>query len=190
MVTAVNFCRPKRPRGIYLPCAVLIAFVTAVAAAHADSGPPLLDSLPQIWRDEDGVVFNLHGLSGHPVVLTMAYASCHRICPLTMQRLQQLQERFDAQQIRAEFVVVGYDPESDDAAAWRRYRRTRHLTRANWHFLIGSTQQVSRFARVLGFEFWKADEHVMHDGRILYLDPQGVLQLDPGSGVQQASITE
>ncbi len=167
-----------------------MAVVTAVAAAHANSTRPLLDSLPQTWRDEGGDLFDLHGLNGHAVVLTMAYASCHRICPLTMQRLQQLQARFDARQIHAEFVVVGYDPQSDDAAAWRRYRRTRHLTRANWHFLIGSTQQVSRFAQVLGFEFWKADEHVMHDGRILYLDPQGVLQLDPGSGAQQASITE
>ncbi|MBV9912131.1 MAG: SCO family protein [Sinobacteraceae bacterium] len=146
--------------------------------------------MPQTWRDETGSVFNLHGLSGHTVVLTMAYASCHRICPVTMQRLQQLQGRFDAQHIQAEFVVVGYDPETDDAVTWRRYRHTRHLTRPNWHFLLGSPQQVSRFGHLLGFEFWKADEHVMHDGRILYLDPQGVLQPDPGPGVQQASLTE
>lgn len=161
------------------PIAALVALLTAVAASHAAPQGPVLESLPQVWRDETDHSFDLYALRGHPVVLTMAYATCHRICPMTMQRLERLQESFDARRVDAEFVVVGYDPENDDPAAWRRYRRTRHLTRPNWHFLVGSPQQVERFAHVLAFEFWKADDHVMHDGRILYLDPQGVLRLDP-----------
>ena len=159
--------------------AALLVWLLAGAVLHAapqqENG--VLESLPQLWRDDAGGWFDLHARGNQPVVLTMAYATCHRICPMTMQRLQQLQESFDARGVAAEFVIVGYDPETDDAAAWRRYRRNRHLTRANWHFLVGSPQQVSRFARVLGFEFWKADDHVMHDSRIVRLDPQGALQV-------------
>jgi protein SCO1/2 len=150
----------------------------------------LLESLPQVWRDDTGQVFDLYALHGQPVVLTMAYATCHRICPMTMQRLLRLQQSFAARKIDAEFVIVGYDPETDDPAAWRRYRRTRHLTRPNWHFLVGSPQQVGRFARVLGFEFWKADDHVMHDSRVVYLDPQGSLQLAPDPDELPASTKE
>jgi protein SCO1 len=159
----------------------LLILSTAVAASHAElrKAAAVLESLPQVWRDETDHSFDLYGLRGRPVVLTMAYATCHRICPMTMQRLERLEESFAARQIDAEFVIVGYDPENDDPAAWRRYRRNRHLTRTNWHFLVGSPQQVRRFARVLGFDFWKADDHVMHDQRIVYLDSAGVLQLDP-----------
>jgi protein SCO1/2 len=139
----------------------------------------VLESLPQVWRDDTDHSFNLSVLRGRPVVLTMAYATCHRICPMTMERLQQLQRSLDTRRIDAEFVIVGYDPENDDPATWRRYRRNRHLTRPNWHFLVGSPQQVSRFAHALAFDFWKADDHVMHDQRVLYLDPAGALHLDP-----------
>src|SRR2546429_97695 len=121
------------------------------------------------------IAFDLRTLQGHAVVLTMAYATCHRVCPMTMRRLQQMQRDFDRRGSSAEFLVIGYDPERDDAAAWRQYRETRHLTRSNWHFLIGTRTAVEQAARRLGFEFWKYDEHVMHDTRILYFDERGTL---------------
>jgi protein SCO1 len=170
----------RQPR-VGFSLAALLTLLTAVATPHAAPQRPeaVLESLPQVWRDDTDNLFDLYALRGRPMVLTMAYATCHRICPTTMLRLQRLQESFDTRQIEAEFVIVGYDPENDDPEAWRRYRRNRHLTRPNWHFLVGSPQQVSRFARVLAFDFWKADDHVMHDQRILYLDTKGALQLDP-----------
>jgi cytochrome oxidase Cu insertion factor (SCO1/SenC/PrrC family) len=182
----------QRQRRVGFSLAALFVFVTAGSPPHAapQKQVPVLESLPQVWRDDTGQLFDLYALRGQPVVLTMAYASCHRICPMTMQRLQRLQESFAARRVDAVFVIVGYDPETDDPAAWRRYRLNRHLTRPNWHFLVGSPEQVSRFARMLAFEFWKADEHLMHDSRILYLDPQGALQLAPDPDELRASTTE
>jgi cytochrome oxidase Cu insertion factor (SCO1/SenC/PrrC family) len=172
--------------------AALLIGLSAVATPHAapQRQVAVLESLPQVWRDDTDHSFDLYALRGRPVVLTMAYATCHRICPMTMQRLQRLQDSFAARQIDAEFVIVGYDPENDDAAAWHRYRRNRHLTRPNWHFLVGSPQQVKRFANVLAFDFWKADDHVMHDQRIVYLDPRGVFQLNPNPDEPQAVTKE
>lgn len=138
----------------------------------------LLDTLPQRWIDDQGRPFDLTSLRGHLVVLTMAYATCHRVCPATISHLQTQQRSLDEQRLQAEFIVVGYDPETDDAAAWRQYRLTRHLTRSNWHFLIGSRASVETFAQQLGFEFWQYDRHVMHDARIVYLDKRGMLQPD------------
>jgi cytochrome oxidase Cu insertion factor (SCO1/SenC/PrrC family) len=161
----------------------LAALFVLVTSSGLDAASPkpesVFASLPQVWRDDSGQVFDLSALRGRLVVLTMAYASCHRVCPMTMQRLQVLQRSFDARRIAAEFVIVGYDPEADDSAAWRRYRRNRRLMRPNWHFLVGSPQQVRRFARILGFDFWKADEHVMHEARIVYLDARGVVLTSP-----------
>ena len=160
---------------------VLIALLLVLVALPGVWPTPVrasatqLAELPPAWRDDRGQPFDLRTLQGRAVVLTMAYATCHRVCPITMRRLQQLQRDFDRRGTSAEFLVIGYDPDSDDAAAWHQYRETRHLTRSNWHFLIGTRAAVAQTARQLGFEFWKYDEHVMHDTRVLYFDEHGTL---------------
>ena len=154
---------------------VLLVTLPGVWPTPARASAIQLAGLPPTWRDDRGQPFDLRTLQGHAVVLTMAYATCHRVCPITMRRLQQMQNAFDRRGISAEFLVIGYDPDRDDAAAWHQYRETRHLTRSNWHFLIGTRAAVEQTARQLGFKFWKYDEHVMHDTRILYFDERGAL---------------
>ncbi len=170
--------RPRkhlRPAGLLAVLQLLLAAVPAVWPTRVCASAPQLAGLPDLWRDDRGQPFDLRTLQGHAVVLTMAYATCHRVCPMTVRRLQQMQREFDRRGTRAEFLVIGYDPERDDAPAWHQYRETRHLTRSNWHFLIGTRTAVEQTARQLGFEFWKYDEHVMHDTRILYFDERGRL---------------
>jgi protein SCO1 len=174
--------RERRPRKHLRSAGPLLVALQLLIAALAGVWPtgvwasaPQLAGLPDAWRDDRGQQFDLRTLQGHAVVLTMAYATCHRVCPVTMRRLQQMQREFDRRGINAEFLVIGYDPERDDAPAWHQYRETRHLTRSNWHFLIGTRSAVEQTARQLGFGFWKYDEHVMHDTRILYFDERGTL---------------
>ena len=158
-----------RPLVGFVISVVALVLPTAATAAR-------LDELPQQWVDDDGREVRLMQLEGHRVILTMAYASCHRICPATIAALRSMQRKLDGRGESAEFVVVGYDPANDDAAAWRRYRASHHLGRANWHFLSGPRDATERLARQLGFDFWKYDDHVMHGSRALLFDAYGVLQ--------------
>jgi cytochrome oxidase Cu insertion factor (SCO1/SenC/PrrC family) len=149
----------------------LVALLTLPAIAV---GGPTLADLPQAWHDEQGrpVALNVH--SGHRLVLTMAYARCHRICPATIAALKRVQQRLDERGTSVDFVIVGYDPAHEDAASWRHYRAVHHLDRANWSFLGGSRADTERLAQQLGFEFWTYDEHVMHGSRVVVFDPSGV----------------
>ena len=45
----------------------------------------------------------------------------------------------------------------------------------HWHFLVGARADVEQVARQLGFEFWKMDQHVIHDGRVVRFDQRGVV---------------
>lgn len=166
-------------------CAVLLVLLImatllpdSIPAAEVNSSG-MFDALPREWLDDSGARFDLQALRGQAVIFTMAYAGCHRFCPLTIQQLGMLQRRCDELGVTAQFLVVGYDPEADDAAAWRRYRRSHGLNRSNWHFLVGSAQAVGEFARVLGFPFWKVDAHVMHESRVVYFDGRGGVLVDP-----------
>ncbi len=158
-----------------LPLLPWLMLVLPLAASPAALGTALLGTLPPVWHDDRGQPFELRSLGGHAVMLTMAYASCHRICPVSIERLQQLQRDLDRRGASAEFVIIGYDPETDDAIAWHQYRVSRHLTRSNWHFLVGTPAMVEQAARQLGFGFWKYDTHVMHDLRIVHFDEHGTL---------------
>jgi len=163
-------------------------------AAAASAGPPMapaatppaasaLASLPAHWLDDQGRPLDLRSLADRRLVMTMAYATCHRICPMTIHHLEALQQELDVAGEQATFVVVGFDPDSDDPAAWHQYRQDRGLNRPNWLFLTAhDAAQVRQFADRLGFEFWRYDEHVMHDERVVVLAPGGALQLSAGPG--------
>jgi protein SCO1/2 len=149
------------------------AWVAAIGAGLV--GGARLAALPQSWLDDSGKPLSLADFAGQRVVLTMAYANCHRICPMTIEQLKELQSEFDRTGENAAFVVVGYDPANEDPTIWRQYRRNHHLARPNWHFVTGSVVDTERLARQLRFELWKYDEHVMHDSHVLVFDTHGLL---------------
>ncbi|HEY3655064.1 MAG TPA: SCO family protein [Steroidobacteraceae bacterium] len=150
----------------------------------------LLNRLPPSWRDDHGEMLRLPTLMGQRIFVTMAYTSCHRICPMTMMRLDEIQRDLDTRGLTAEFLIVSYDPSNDDPAAWRRYRASHGLVRENWHFLSGTSGDTERLARRLGFEFWRDEEHVMHDFRIVALGDDGSWRgaIDSAHGDWQALL--
>jgi len=113
-----------------------------------------LGELPQSWHDDRSRDLVLAGLRGHRVILTMAYATCHRLCPATMDEFKRMQRVVDARGEIVDFVIVGYDPKNDSPAVWHQYRLSRGLNRDNWHFLSGSHAATLQLARQLGFPFW------------------------------------
>jgi len=157
---------------VLVSCALLLGPPIRDTRAAALS---LLERLPQRWLDDQGLHTNLSEFRGRRVYFTMAYATCRRVCPITMERLQQFQKEIDASGQRAEFVIVGYDPTLDDPPAWHQYRRSRGLLRDNWHFLSGSVESTEQLAHQLGFRYWKYDRHVMHDYRVVLVDERGEL---------------
>lgn len=125
------------------------------------------------FRDEEGRPVQLTDFRGHPVVATMAYTTCRRACPVTVAALQRLARSVAAKGETVEFVIVGFDPEKDDPQAWHDYRENHGIEGEHWHFLAGTEESTRRFGRQFGFSYWRVDEHVMHEQRVVVLDGQG-----------------
>ena len=171
-----------------LSCALILGVLLA-GPCFPDTGAArksLLEQLPQSWLDDQGRDTGLAEFRGRRVYITMAYATCRRVCPMTMEHLQALQSETDASGQPAEFVIIGYDPVVDDPQAWHQYRRSRGLLRDNWHFLTGTPKTVEQLAHRLGFTFWKYDRHVMHEYRIVVVDEHGKLAAEYGSETKQS----
>lgn len=156
---------------------VRLALIICGLPACAGLAPagPALDQLPMRWHDERDHAVTLAEFGGHRVLLTMAYANCHRICPVIIDELKRFQDVLDARGEVMDFVIVGYDPEHEDQTTWRQYRTRNHLPRANWHFISGTRDDTERLARQLGFDYWMYDAHVMHGSRVVLFDARGAL---------------
>ena len=158
-------------------CIALSVFAPDPCSAGLHEPPHVeLTQLPQDWTDDNGQILPLAALRGQRVVLTMAFASCHRFCPMTIEELQRMQQRADQRGEPLTFLVISYDPANDTADVWHRYREHHHLSRPNWHFVRGSAPDTRRLARQLGFTFWVYDDHVIHESHAVVFDAQGNAQ--------------
>jgi len=173
--------RVSLQRSTVLCCAAVLTLVAAWCPAADMRRSVSLGELPQGWQDDRARDLALAGLRGHRVVLTMAFAACHRLCPATMEEFKRMQRVVDARGEIVDFVIVGYDPRNDGPAVWHRYRLSRGLNRENWHFLSGSQTATEQLAHQLGFPFWTYDEHVMHESRAVIFDAGGAQQAVLGS---------
>jgi|SRR5579871_25457 len=154
--------------------AVLSAGALAPPASAAAAPARLYPALADIrWNSDSGEPLSFDALKGQIVVMTMGYSGCRKTCSTSVLVLKELQGLLDRLGKQAQFIVVTYDPAGDTPQAWKQYRQSRDLNRANWHFLSGTTDDTRRVARMLDLNYWSYDEHIMHDFRIVIFDRDG-----------------
>ncbi len=132
-----------------------------------------LYQLPVTWTDDKGKTVSLANWKGKTVVMSMAYSTCRKFCPLTLARLLEIQKLYDSRKVDAEFVIISYDPINDTWQNWAEYRKAHDLYRDNWHFLTGNQESTKIVSQVLGMDYWFYDEHVMHNFKIVRLNGRG-----------------
>lgn len=130
-----------------------------------------------LWVDDHGETLQLDHWRGTPVIIAMAYTECTRICNTTLHRLEEAQALADKSNTRVEIIVVSFDPSIDNPLSWTYYRKQHKLeARNNWHFLTGSVAATGKLAHQLGIEFWRDENHIIHDLKVLSLDPDGQIR--------------
>jgi len=162
-------------------CGVILGLVSGVAQG-AQAAPSVvtggkLASLPLVWSDEtgkDSVKFS--DWAGKTVVMTLAYTQCRRLCPnTTFKRMRKIQEELKKRGVVAEYVFVTLDPKNDTPARLAQFKTSFKGADEHWHFLTGNPENVKALAAALDFKFWRLDDHVIHDFRIVALDGSGVV---------------
>lgn len=153
---------------------LLLALVVTLPAHAQDS----LHALPLVWQDDAGrSKVRLSDFAGKPVVLTLAYTECRRICPTTTyKKMRQIQNAFRDRGVQAEYVVVTLDPATDTPSRLAKFKSRFEGADAHWHFLTAEIPTVRKLAEAVDFRFWQIDSHVAHDFRIFLLDGNGLVQ--------------
>ncbi len=91
--------------------------------------------------DARGGVLDTRSLLGEPYAITFLYSSCPDVCPLIGEELQTALAQLGPDSHKVGVVAVSVDPRGDTLAAVRAWLKL-HREPANFHYLIGSEQQL------------------------------------------------
>jgi protein SCO1 len=114
---------------------------------------------------------------GVPLVVTAVFTSCTSRCPLTVEKVREVDAAFHRRGIPTQVLLVTLDPRTDDPGRLERFKEGRHLPEA-WHFLRGSLDDTRELGRMLGVHAIYDDGHIDHDVRIAIFDASGRLVRD------------
>jgi protein SCO1/2 len=153
-----------------------------------ESAPPRGDSVYALSAslvDQRGRSVGLDLFRGHPVLVSMFYATCPDACPLLIADLQRI-ERELPHRIKADLrvVLVSVDPERDTPDALRALALARHVDESRWRLLRTPEDTVREIAALLGIKYRRLpDGNFSHSSVITLLNPDGVvLARDEGIG--------
>jgi protein SCO1/2 len=132
--------------------------------------------------DESGASINLRQLMrGKPVILSLVYYRCPRLCSMTLTGLLKAVRVLDFN-IGQEFdiVTVSFDPlETAPLAAAKKASYLEGYGREGagqgWHFLTGDQREILRLTHAVGFgfEYDTTQEQFSHASAIMILTPEG-----------------
>lgn len=133
------------------------------------------------FRDHAGGVVKFGDLfdGSRPVVLTLNYSRCPKICDTQLRNLAETaaaMELTPGEDYR--LVTVSIDPkEGPTVSAGRRRGYLDVVGRGNWSFLTGSPASINKLARAVGFRY-KHDpvrDEYHHPPVAILLTPDGVV---------------
>ncbi len=144
--------------------------------------PPVLAELPAFALvDQDGRRFGSADLAGTVYVANFFFTRCVSICPLLMQRMAELRERYDEERVDGvRLVSISVDPEHDTPERLREYAAARGIDPLRWSLLTGDPPAVRSliergFLTAVGSppEDPGASFDILHGGKLVLVDGEG-----------------
>lgn len=164
--------------------ASLAALASLPAFAH-DSADHALASLPALpgesvyrldatLQDQDGRAFALGSLRGTPVLASMFYTSCDKVCPMIFEAVHAtLRALPPADRAATRVLMVSFDPARDSTAVLKKTAQARGCD-DRWVLARGDDATTRKVAAVLGVQYRRlSDGEYNHSSTIDVLDPAG-----------------
>lgn len=123
----------------------------------------------------DGRELRLSELRGRPVVVSLVYTSCYRICSMTTRSLARVVRAARAVLGNDSFVVltIGFDTPVDTPQAMGAFAIEQGVRETDWYFLSGDAATLAALTRDLGFTFQHSPKGFDHLLQTTLLDADG-----------------
>ncbi|MBD3649700.1 MAG: SCO family protein [Pseudomonadales bacterium] len=127
---------------------------------------------------QNGEEISLSVFEGHPVLVSMFYASCPHVCPTTIANIKRIESRLSAEQRKElRVLMVSVDAERDTPQKLRELVDRHQVDTDRWTFATPIAGGVRKVAAVLGVKYRKLpDGEFNHSTMIGLLDANGRVQ--------------
>jgi protein SCO1/2 len=132
-----------------------------------------LFAYPWVWTDERGERVKFSRWRGEPLVVTAMFTSCRATCPRTIGKLRKVDDELRRQGRASQFLLVTLDPSTDTPERLREFKQSENLP-DSWRFLSGDASETKELADALDIHVLDMGAHLIHDGRIVVFDAQGM----------------
>jgi len=148
---------------------------TTLPASVPVTAAPIYD-LEMTLVDQDGKSVGLDVYRGHPLIVSMFYATCPYACPTLISDIKRLERSLDPEaQRRVRVLLVSFDPDRDSPEALRALARQHGLDAKRYKLAQAPEGQVRELASVLGIKYRKLDNGAFnHSSVITVLDASGL----------------
>ena len=157
---------------------LVVGFGFAAAAKEIEIGNrrSLEPQLSRGWKVDSGERFDPASLRGRPYVVTMFFSDCSSKCPITLERLREIESEISKRGASIDFVLASFDFRNDSPRRLARFRKREKLGEA-WHLLSGESASVDRLAKRLGLSgYTDLGDHFVHAVRLALVGEDGAIR--------------
>lgn len=136
--------------------------------------------LDAVFYDEQGAALPLGKLFGRPVVLSLVYFGCDRICPQLLGAEAAITGALKLVPGKDySLITISFDPEDTPKSARDAKRNYMNFLGPSfpqdaWRFLTGSNENIKRVLDAVGYTIRKEDIHgFSHPAALVVLSPKG-----------------
>jgi len=154
------------------------ATLAAALALSVGAEPLPEDSIYQLrmpLRTQAGLDAPLDLNRGHPVLISMFYASCGYVCPMLVHSLQRLDQSLEAPaRAQLRVLLVSFDAERDTPEVLKETAAKHGVDTTRWTLASAAPEDARKLAAVLGIQYRKLpDGGFNHATIVTLLDGDG-----------------
>jgi protein SCO1 len=122
-------------------------------------------------RDQDGQPVSVAALRGRVLAITFLDSHCKQLCPLEGDQLGQAQRALGAAG-KLSLLVVSVAPATDTPASERAFAAA-HQWSGDWHWLIGTPDQLAQVWKAYSIAVQGTPDNVLHSTVLYLVDKDG-----------------
>ncbi len=128
-----------------------------------------------VFTNAHGEKVSLKDFRGKPLVISMVYTSCYKICPMTTRHLSSVIEKARDTLGEDSFsvAVIGFDTKVDTPDAMQYFANKQGISDKNWHLLTVDESDIAALSKELGFLYYPTSSGFDHLIQATVIDAEG-----------------
>lgn len=168
----------KRNWSFALLTALLLPLLNMSNAKSSDGNllpPNSVYHLEVPVEDQFGEITKLDRYKGHPVLITMFYASCPHVCPLLISTIKLTESKLSPEQrANLRVLIISIDPERDTPEKMLETMERHSVEASRWSMVRPQPGDLRTIAGVFGVKYKQLPNgEFNHTTRIILLDREG-----------------